>query len=172
MASRGAIAGIQADALKRVEAATAEIVAHLGITEPPAAPHARQSDLREAYELERQAALLEQIAAGMAALVAERNALVAQMDGAGAGEESPDDAEPGDPAEDAVGDADAAPVDGAEADAAGDPPLAERGYDDLPYSDLKELAEARGLEPGRSKVSAIEALREADTSAAADERPF
>lgn len=70
MASRGAIATIHSDALKRVEAATAAIAGRLGIAVPPPVPHAKQPELREAWELARQAGFLEAIdhaISGMAA---------------------------------------------------------------------------------------------------------
>lgn len=187
MASRGAIAGIQAEALKRVEAATAAIVEQLGITAPRAAPHARQPELREAWELERQADLLEQIAASteqrtsaaneaLLARVAQLETFIVENDldvpDAPIAEQEPDattpegdqdsEGEPSDAAD--PGHGDDAPVAGPPADATGDAPVAP-DYDAMSYADLRALAEQRGVEPGRSKASAIEALRTADAIA-------
>lgn len=65
MATRAAIDGIDAAARKRIAAATADIVARLGIEEPGAPPPARQPELQRAYELERFAALLESVAGAL-----------------------------------------------------------------------------------------------------------
>ena len=183
MASRGMIAGIQADALKRVEAATAEIVALLGITVPPAAPFARQPELREAYELERQADLLEQIAAATGDGNAVQAARITQLETfitdrklevpeAPAVEEEPDadtseDDVPEDDADPDATNGHGEPVADPPADAAGDAPVASSAYDGLSFADLRAQAEARGLQPGRSKASAIEALTAADAAGAA-----
>ena len=52
-------------------------------------------------------------------------------------------------------------------DAAGDAPVAPSPYEGLSFADLKAQAEARGLQPGRSRASAIEALQAADAAGAA-----
>lgn len=186
MASRGMIAGIQAEALKRVEAATAEIVALLGITVPPAAPHARQPELREAYELERQADLLEKIAAATGAGNEALQARIAQLEifitdsklevpEAPITEEEPhaetseDDDDPESNAGDAPDpdDGHGEPVADPPPDAAGDPPVAPSPYEGLSFADLKAQAEVRGLQPGRSKATAIEVLTAADAAGVA-----
>ena len=61
MASRGAIAGIDAEARKRISAFESALVGRLGIESPPEPPFARQPELRAAYDLERHAEFLERV---------------------------------------------------------------------------------------------------------------
>ena len=62
MASRGAIAGIDAEARKRISVVEEILARKLSVEVPPEPPFARQPELRAAYDLERHAGFLEAVA--------------------------------------------------------------------------------------------------------------